>query len=76
MFRINYQESISTTCELLGFSRQVYYRAINSRQKRQAIADQVIDLVKRIRIEQPRLGTRKLYHILKVELQELGVGRD
>lgn len=24
----------------------------------------------------PRLGTRKLYHILKPELQELGVGRD
>ena len=76
MFRINYQESISTTCELLGFSRQVYYRAITSRRKRQAVAGEVIELVQRIRIEQPRLGTRKLYHILKVELQELGVGRD
>jgi len=76
MFRINYQESISTTCELLGFSRQVYYRAITSRQKRQAVAGDVIELVQRIRIEQPRLGTRKLYHILKAELQDLGVGRD
>jgi len=76
MYRINYQESISSTCELLGFSRQVYYRAIASKQKRQAIAGKVIELVQRVRIEQPRLGTRKLYHILKLELQGLGVGRD
>ena len=76
MFRISYHQSISSTCELLGLSRQVYYRAITSKQKRQAVAVKVIELVQRVRIEQPRLGTRKLYHILKVELQELGVGRD
>ncbi|XLS28750.1 IS3 family transposase [Flavobacteriaceae bacterium M23B6Z8] len=76
MFRVPYQESISSTCELLGISRQVYYRAIASRAKRQTVAKQVIDLVHSIRIEQPRIGTRKLYHILKKPLQELGVGRD
>jgi transposase InsO family protein len=76
MFRVHYQESISSTCELLGLSRQVYYRAIKSKQKRQTIASQVVDLVQSVRIDQPRIGTRKLYHILKEPLQELGVGRD
>ena len=76
MFRVHYQESISSTCELLGISRQVYYRAITSKANRQAVARQVIDLVHSVRIEQPRIGTRKLYHILKVPLQHLGVGRD
>ncbi len=29
-----------------------------------------------VRIQMPRIGTRKLYHILEVELRQLGVGRD
>ena len=76
MFRTNYKESISSTCELLGLSRQVYYRAIASKKKRQRIAVQVVDLVHSVRMELPRIGTRKLYHILKEPLQELSVGRD
>ncbi len=76
MFRTNYKESISSTCELLGLSRQVYYRAIASKKKRQKIAVQVVDLVHSFRMELPRIGTRKLYHILKELLQELSVGRD
>lgn len=76
MFRITYQESISFTCGLLGISRQVYYRSIRSREKRQNIAIQVVELVRPIRMEQPRIGTRKLYYILQEPLRELGVGRD
>lgn len=76
MFITRHQGSISSTCELLGLSRQVYYRFIRSRRKRQAIAGQVVELVQWVRIEQPRLGTRKLYHILKEPLRELGIGRD
>ncbi|EDP94523.1 IS3 family transposase [Kordia algicida OT-1] len=76
MFRIHYRESISSTCELLGVSRQVYYRAIRSKEKRQCIASDVIELVQSVRIEQPRIGTRKLYHILQESLRSLGVGRD
>ncbi len=76
MFRIHYRESISSTCELLGVSRQVYYRAIPSKEKRQSIASDVIELVQSVRIEQPRIGTRKLYHILQEPLRCLGVGRD
>ena len=76
MFKIHYKESISSTCELLGVSRQVYYRAIRSKQKRQSIAKQVTELVQRVRMDQPCIGTRKLYHILKEPLQKLSVGRD
>ncbi|GAB1858751.1 hypothetical protein MHTCC0001_35910 [Flavobacteriaceae bacterium MHTCC 0001] len=76
MFRLNYNESISSTCGLLGVSRQVYYRAIRAKQKRQTVSTKVLDLVQNVRIEQPRIGTRKLYHILKEQLQQLGVGRD
>ena len=38
----------------------------------------VAGLVQRERRLQPRLGTRKLYHLLKAELEEAGVhlGRD
>ncbi|MGG8498174.1 IS3 family transposase, partial [Tenacibaculum sp. TC6] len=76
MFTIHYNESISSTCALLGVSRQVYYRAIRTKQKRQAIADRVIELVRCVRKEQPRIGTRKLYYILQQELKALGIGRD
>ncbi|MGS2737995.1 IS3 family transposase [Sinomicrobium sp. M5D2P17] len=76
MFRAYYDESISSTCELLGVSRQVYYRAITSRKKRQATAEKVLELVKEVRMELPKVGTRKLYHILQDPLQDLSVGRD
>ena len=33
-------------------------------------------MVRGVRLKMPRIGTRKLYHILKSELKELGVGRD
>ena len=33
-------------------------------------------MVQEIRIQQPRIGTRKLYHLLADKLKNLGVGRD
>ncbi len=76
MFRKQYNESISSTCELLGVSRQVYYRAIKTKTKRRFKAAQIVELVRAVRMEQPRIGTQKLYYILQEELKELGVGRD
>ena len=37
---------------------------------------QVIELVKEIRHQMPRIGTRKLHHLLDKPLSNLGVGRD
>ncbi|MFD1554004.1 IS3 family transposase, partial [Putridiphycobacter roseus] len=57
-------------------NRQVYYRSIKSKKHKQLIALQVIDLVYSIRNLMPRLGTRKLYHMLRFELGKINVGRD
>ena len=65
-----------STCRLLGVSRQVYYRAIKSKQKRQQTALEVVELVKTIRNQMPKIGTRKLYYLLQQPLKEVGVGRD
>ena len=61
---------------MFGFSRQVYYRFNKSIKLKQDRAEQVIRLVREIRMEMPRLGTRKLYTLLSNELHELGIGRD
>ncbi len=44
-----------------------------SRRKRQLRATKMVELVQNIRISQPRIGTRKLYHILYNDLQALNV---
>jgi len=75
-FKEVHQETIVSSCNLLGLNRQVYYRALKSRAHKQSIAQKVIILVRDIRILMPKLGTRKLYHILKTKLSMLNVGRD
>lgn len=59
-------------------SRQNYYARRHHRQRRKVDGELVAELVKRERRLQPRLGTRKLYHLLKPELKQAGVriGRD
>ncbi|MDO5980713.1 IS3 family transposase [Flavivirga spongiicola] len=71
-----HKETLVSTCKLLGVDRQVYYRAIKSKAQRQAIVQKVIALVRGIRNVMPKLGARKLYHLLKKELSALKVGRD
>ncbi len=59
-------------------SRQNYYARRHQRQRRRVDGELVAGLVRRERHLQPRLGTRKLYHLLKPELEQAGVrlGRD
>jgi transposase InsO family protein len=59
-------------------SRQNYYACRKRRQQRQIEGDLVEQLVQQERALQPRLGTRKLYHRLRAELQAAGMrlGRD
>lgn len=54
----------------------MYYRMIKREEKIQLIARQVIELVNEVRIRMPRLGGKKLYHILKTPLKKIKVGRD
>jgi len=57
-------------------SRQSYYRAGWRQRHRRDVAAQVVAMVGSVRRDLPRVGTRKLYHILKEPLSALGVGRD
>jgi len=68
--------SISFACKLFGYDRQVYYRSKKRVLKNQERAKLVVALVKTKRIRMSKLGGKKLYHVLKEELNNLGVGRD
>ena len=61
---------------MFGISCQRYYRAIWRTKHHREVANQVIPMIKEIRRELPRVGTRKLYHMLRDPLSELRVGRD
>ena len=65
-------------CKLFGKSRQAWHESFR-RSTAQEMADiVVIKLVEEIRAELPRLGTRKLLHLLapKLEAHHIGIGRD
>lgn len=68
--------SISEICRLLGTSRQRYYRGIWGERRGRRRATEVVALVESVRREMPRIGGRKLYHMLGRELADIGVGRD
>jgi len=70
--------SVCALCRKLGMSRQNYYLRRQRRQRRQVEGELVAQLVQQERRLQPRLGGRKLYHLLKPELARAGVelGRD
>jgi putative transposase len=70
--------SVVMLCARVGMSRQNYYAARRLRQRRQIDEDLILELVRRERQMQPRLGGRKLLHLLGPDLEEAGVliGRD
>lgn len=57
---------------------QNYYARRVARSRREVDVGLVLELVRMERREQPRLGVRKLYHLIKPELRKAGVkmGRD
>jgi len=69
---------VSVLCERVGMSRQNYYAARRLRGRREIEEGLVLELVRRERRFQPRLGGRKLLHLLGGDLEEAGVsvGRD
>jgi len=70
--------NVATLCTRVGMSRQNYYAARRLRQRRQIDEAVILELVRRERQMQPRLGGRKLLHLLRWELKEAGIqiGRD
>jgi transposase InsO family protein len=65
-------------CAHVGMSRQNYYAARRLRRRREVDEELIVELAKRERQMQPRLGGRKLMHLLEGDLREAGVeiGRD
>ena len=65
-------------CEAAGMSRQNYYKRRGVLTAREVDERLVVELVQRERFRQPRLGGRKLLHLLRAELESAGVeiGRD
>ena len=70
--------SLSHCCRLFGVSRQAIYQAQNRAEMRAKELSQVKPLVQVIRMGMPRIGTRKLYYLLKDDLVRLNIkiGRD
>ncbi len=70
--------SISMLCERVEMSRQNYYAARRLRRRREVDESMIVELVKRERRMQPRLGGRKLLHLLRPDLEEadVSIGRD
>ena len=70
--------SLSRCCRLFGISRQAVYQAKQRAELRRSELAKIKPLVQTIRMRMPRLGTRKLYYLLKDEFAREGikVGRD
>jgi putative transposase len=58
----------------MGLSRQAYYQGQQRHAQRECRAEVVVKLVRDWRVRQPRLGTRKLHHLLHEPLAQVGMG--
>jgi len=65
-------------CLLFGITRQAYYKHYKKQQQIYYEEEIVLKLVNAIRVNQPRIGTRKLYYLIKEDLRkhQIMIGRD
>ena len=65
-------------CEVAQMTPQNYYARRSARRRVEVDVALVLELVRAERRHQPRLGVRKLYHLIQAELKAAGVklGRD
>lgn len=70
--------NLSCACRLFGISRQAIYKQEKQRQERAVVLSQVKAMVRTQRMQMPRIGTRKLYYLLKERFrkQAIRIGRD
>ncbi len=59
-------------------SRQAYYKQLSREQQQLEQDEIVVELVRKRRLQQPRIGTRKLHYLLRRSLVDRGIklGRD
>lgn len=70
--------SISAACRHYGISRQAYYKQLSSAQHQLEQDEIVVGLVRQRRLQQPRIGIRKLHYLLRRSFADRGIklGRD
>lgn len=70
--------SVGTFCSLFGLTRQAYYKAEKRASKRESQEVFVLQEVRKIKAEQPQLGTEKVYLLIKPFLADhsIKMGRD
>jgi len=70
--------SLKASCQLLGYTRQAYYKQRRRVEERAVGADLILHEVARIRSSQKRIGVRKLHHVTASFTEEHGIeiGRD
>lgn len=63
---------------MFGISKQAYYKRLKVQDKVDMETSIILTLVKEKRMLMPRLGGKKLYHMLKVDFENIGIklGRD
>ncbi|VDZ82931.1 IS2 transposase TnpB [Kluyvera intermedia] len=61
----------------MGISRQAWYQSLQRERGRELQAQNIIERVMTIRLQQPRLGTRKLHYLLRQQAEPgMHPGRD
>ena len=70
--------AVSRFCSVFGKTRQAWYYSTHHASEQDMRDSLVVKMVKAIREEQPRIGTRKLYFLLQAQLQQhhIKMGRD
>ena len=68
--------SMEELCGLFGYTRQNFYKTSKTAKKRNELEEIIIDQVKAIRIDQPRIGTVKLQYLINQKLGHEYIGRD
>jgi putative transposase len=70
--------TVEQTCQFFDLHRDAYYKCKKRHEDKLEVEKQVIELVKQERIDQPRVGTRKLLMTLHITFNLMGikVGRD
>lgn len=72
------KRKVSGLCRLVGISRQAFYKEQKERQRQAVDREAILIQVKIERRIHPRMGTRKLLHLIARELERMGIkiGRD
>ncbi len=62
-------------CEIVGKTRQAYYKALKLCNKQSYGENLILEKVRSLRVLHPKIGVRKLHHLLK-KSHDVKIGRD